>query len=181
MKIIVGLGNPGEKYNNTRHNIGFNVVDFLVEKNGLKWQENKKLNIFLAKNNDTFFVKPMTFMNNSGKAVQAIMLYYKLLEKSFGMIKKKLDLSDILTVIHDDLDIEFGKLKVSVDSSSAGHNGVQSIINYLKTKNFKRIRIGIKKEDNRVPIEKFVLQRFNNNEKTIVNNLILDNFNNSDC
>jgi len=178
MKIIVGLGNPGEKYNNTRHNIGFNVLDFLVEKNNLKWQENKKFNVFLARNQDTFFVKPMTFMNNSGKAVQAVMLYYNLLEKSFGMIKKGIDLSDNLTVIHDDLDIEFGKIKTSINSSSAGHNGVQSIIDYLKTKNFKRIRVGIKKENNQIPIEKFVLQRFNKEEMEVVNNLILNNFNN---
>ncbi len=172
MKIIVGLGNPGEKYKNTRHNAGFMALDFLVERNGLNWQKSKRFNAYIAKDIDTLFVKPMTFMNNSGISVQSVMLYYKLLSKSFGILKKNLDLSEILTVIHDDIDIDLGKIKKSINSRSAGHNGVQSIINYLKTKNFVRIRLGIKKQDNKIPINKFVLQSFNNNEISVINNLI---------
>ena len=86
-------------------------------------------------------------MNNSGQAIQAILSYYKLLPKKLGLIKQKdSNLSDILTIIHDDIDIELGNHKTSVNSRSAGHNGVQSIINHLKTKNFKRIRIGVRTE-----------------------------------
>ncbi|MCG2701300.1 hypothetical protein L6267_03985, partial [Candidatus Parcubacteria bacterium] len=84
-------------------------------------------------------------------------------------------LSNILTVIHDDIDIELGKYKISTDSRSAGHNGVQSIINHLKTKNFQRIRIGVRSEmAEKMPVEKFVLQRFNAEEMKIINNLILE-------
>ncbi|MBI4779682.1 hypothetical protein HY797_04535, partial [Candidatus Falkowbacteria bacterium] len=101
--------------------------------------------------------------------------YYKLLPKKLGILKSaNADLSEILTVIHDDLDIRLGKYKISVNSRSAGHNGVQSIINHLKTKNFKRIRICIKL-DQAAPFkaENFVLQKFGEEEKTIVGRLIL--------
>lgn len=166
MHIIVGLGNPGDKYKETRHNAGFMAVDFLVAEKGLSWELNKKLNAEICKDGNLIFLKPQTYMNNSGQSVAATMSYYKLITKKFGLINKKdEDLSDILTVIHDDLDIEFGKIKESIDSRSGGHNGVQSIINHLHTKNFKRIRIGIKNEMlGTIPTERFVLQRFSKEE-----------------
>ena len=174
MKIIVGLGNPGEKYNNTRHNAGFMALDFFAEKKNLVWKFDKKFNINFIKHNDTFFIKPLTFMNNSGQAVALFMNYYKLLPKKIGLIRQKnSDLSQILTVIHDDLDIELGKYKISEDSRSAGHNGVQSIIDHLKTKNFRRIRIGIKNhKQEQMPVEKYVLQKFSEEEMGIVEGLI---------
>jgi PTH1 family peptidyl-tRNA hydrolase len=182
MRIIIGLGNPGEKYKNTRHNAGFMAVDALAEKLNLSWQFNKKFNAEIAiqkaplirGDGGVILVKPLTFMNNSGQAVQAVLSYYKLLPKKLGIIKlKDSNLSDILTVIHDDIDIEFGKYKISIDSRAGGHNGVQSIIDYLKTKNFKRIRIGVKTEMlNKIPADKFVLQNFNGEEMDIVNKLI---------
>ena len=182
------MGNPSEKYKNTRHNVGFMAVGAMAKQQNLIWQFNKKFNTEITSPQPSsrlagqgegererlILVKPQTFMNNSGQAVQAILSYYKLLPKKLGIIQKKdSDLSDILTVIHDDLDIELGKYKISLDSRSAGHKGVESIINHLKTKNFKRIRIGIRTEmADKMPAEKFVLQKFNEEEMKIINNLI---------
>lgn len=167
MKLIVALGNPGEKYTKTRHNIGFMLLDKLAQDENLTWKENKKLHCFSCKWGETTLVKPTTFMNNSGQAVQAVLAYYNLIPKKFRLFAPKdSDLSNFLTIIHDDLDIEFGKFKESLDSRSAGHRGVQSIINHLKTKNFRRIRIGIKNEllGKVIPVKNFVLQRFSKEE-----------------
>ena len=174
MKIIVGLGNPGEKYNNTRHNAGFMALDFFAKKKNLVWKFDKKFNINFIKHNYTFFIKPLTFMNNSGQAVALFMNYYKLLPKKIGLIRQKnSDLSQILTIVHDDLDIELGKYKISIDSRAAGHNGVQSIIDHLKTKNFRRVRIGIKNNRlEQMPVEKYVLQKFSEEEMGVVDGLI---------
>jgi peptidyl-tRNA hydrolase, PTH1 family len=178
MKIIAGLGNPGEKYKNTRHNVGFMAIDFLVKEKNLAWQFNKKFNLEIAKDIDAFYVKPMSYMNNSGIPIKAIMSYYKLIPaqniiSSFFKSKKNTDLSNILTVIHDDLDIESGKIKESLDSRSGGHKGVQSIIDNLKTKNFKRLRIGIKTEKQlKIPVEKYVLQKFNEQEEKDIEKII---------
>ncbi len=166
MKIIVGLGNPGEQYKNTRHNIGWLTLDNLL--GDVKWLESKKFQALIYEAGDVLYVKPLTFMNNSGQAVQKILNYYKLLPKSFGLINKKdADLTDVLTVIQDDLDIDFGELKLATDSGSAGHRGIQSIIDYLKTKKFTRIRLGIKNELLRVHIPpiKFVTTPFSHEEK----------------
>jgi PTH1 family peptidyl-tRNA hydrolase len=114
MKIVVGLGNPGIKYENTRHNTGRILVKVLEKK--LEGQKIK-------------FITPDTFMNNSGEAV-----------KSF--VKTKKDLKD-LVVIYDDIDLPLGKIKISFDKSSGGHNGLESIINHVKSREFIRIRIGI--------------------------------------
>lgn len=184
-KLIVGLGNPGEKYKNTRHNVGFMVLDVLAEELGLSWKVDKKFNTEIAQSSSPLLtkegggvrlilIKPLTYMNNSGQSVQAIMSYYNLLPKKLGIIKKRdADLSDVLTIIHDDLDIEFGKYKESIDSRSAGHNGVQSIISHLKTKNFKRIRIGVKTElKEKMPTSKFVLMNFSEEEQKIIYKVI---------
>ncbi len=174
MKIIVGLGNPGDRYEQTKHNAGFMLLDYIVEKKGLTWEQNKKFNCFVAKGIDSFFIKPLSFMNNSGRSVQAVLSYYKLLPKKLGLIKEKnSDLSDKLIVAHDDLDINLGKYKTSVNSRSAGHNGVQSIINHLKTKNFTRIRIGIKNEEKKqIPVIKQVLMRFDKEEEKDIKEVI---------
>lgn len=169
-KIIVGLGNPGREYENTRHNLGFQFVDQLATATGAEWKENKKFQALIAENADTVFIKPLTFMNNSGQAVAAFMSYYKLLPKTLAIFKNKnSDLSGKLIVAHDDLDLEEGKWKISTDSRSGGHRGVQSIIDHLKTKNFKRIRIGINSEKRKIiPTDKFVLMHFNDEEKQFV-------------
>ncbi len=160
-KVIIGLGNPGEKYEQTRHNAGFMAVDALASELGLKWKTNKKFNALETKSGDIILLKPLTFMNDSGSSVAAALAYYKLAPTD-------------LTVIHDDLDIELGKYKISVDSRSAGHRGVESIIDRLNTKNFRRLRIGIKTPDLiKIPAEKFVLQKFKAEEKKIINSIIL--------
>jgi PTH1 family peptidyl-tRNA hydrolase len=173
-KIIVGLGNPGKEYENTRHNYGFLLIDRLAEDAGAEWKENKKFKALVAEAGDRTFLKPLTFMNNSGQSVGAILSYYKLLPKSLGLFKNKgADLSQTLIVAHDDLDIELGKWKISIDSRSAGHRGVQSIIDHLKTKNFTRVRLGIASDLKKVmPIEKFVLARFGAEERGSVEKVI---------
>lgn len=118
MKLVVGLGNPGSEYENTRHNSGRIVVGMIEKKLG---QENNKQKIK--------FITPDTFMNNSGKVVAPL-------------IKAKKDLKD-LVVIHDDIDLPLGKIKISFNRSSGGHNGVGSVIKMLKSEEFLRIRIGI--------------------------------------
>ena len=166
MKIIVGLGNPGEQYKNTRHNIGWLALDnFLGE---VSWLENKKFNSLVFERDGVLFIKPLTFMNDSGRAVQKILNYYKLIPKNFALLSKKdADLTNVLVVIHDDLDLNFTDLKIATDSGSAGHRGVQSIINYLKTKKFTRVRLGIKNELVKIyiPPEKFVIQPFSQEER----------------
>lgn len=144
MKLIVGLGNPGEKYQNTRHNIGFMALDALLEKfesaDKTFWEEKKDLksNIKLvsaksnepAANSQILLVKPTTFMNNSGFAVSKVLNYYKI------------DPVEI-TIIHDDLDLPFGKIRVRMGGAAGGHHGVESIIEQLKTDKFLRVRLGI--------------------------------------
>lgn len=174
MRTIIGLGNPGDKYIRTRHNIGFVVLDKFAENKGLVWEMNKKFNSMVIKTNELLLVKPMTYMNNSGEAVSQILSYYKILQKKFGILAiKDLDLSEFVTVIHDDIDIDLGKYKISDNSRSAGHRGVESIIKHLKTKNFKRIRVGVRTGAmQKMPVEKFVLQRFSNEEEAHINEII---------
>ncbi len=172
MKIVAGLGNPDEKYNKTRHNAGFIIIDKIADSLDLHWTKSKKFNAEVCRHEDTIFIKPMTYMNNSGRAIEAIMSYYGLLPKKMGLFKKNNSELDNLIVVHDDLDIELGKYKKSIGSRSAGHNGVESIIKHLKTKNFERIRVGIKTSLlDKVPGVKFVLQRFNKEEIEVINNI----------
>jgi len=167
LQLIVGLGNPGKQYEQTRHNAGFLVIDKLAETLGASdFKFNKKFNAEIAEINNNgdklILVKPQTFMNNSGQAVRAIMDYYKLLPKTLKIIKQKnTDLSDQLIVIHDDVDFELSNYKIQTNRSAGGHNGVQSIIDYLKTQNFTRVRIGVNSGvKNNLPTDKFVLGNF---------------------
>lgn len=150
MNIIIGLGNPGQKYHNTRHNFGFICIDVLAQKlQAENFHMHNKCNAYIANANwrgqKIILAKPQTYMNNSGQAVIALMNFYKLLPKTLGIIRKNnADLSQILTVIHDDIDIQFSNYKLQTNCSSAGHNGVRSIIQHLKTQNFQRLRLGIK-------------------------------------
>jgi peptidyl-tRNA hydrolase, PTH1 family len=175
-KIIVGLGNPGDKYEFTRHNAGFLAIDSYARSLGIEnnWETNKKLNIKLIKDGQLILAKPMTFMNNSGEAVSALMSYYKCLPKNYGFFTAKdRDLSDVLTVIHDEIDITLGKFKISGNSGSAGHRGVESIFNHLKTKKIRRIRLGIRPvEESRVPADKLVLAKFSEEELLLLQKTI---------
>lgn len=173
MKIIIGLGNPGKKYERTRHNAGFMAVEEMAKRENLKWRLEKKFNAEIAEGLNVILVKPQTFMNNSGQTVSAILRYYKLLPKGFFGTKKDVDLSDVLLVIHDELDLPLGSYKISLGSGSAGHNGVQSIIDYVKTKKFKRLRLGITTaERKQIPGDAFVLQNFSPKEQTAITQTI---------
>jgi len=165
MKIIFGLGNPGEKYKKTRHNLGFMILDRLAEKFSVNFEKNSKFNAETAEvKNDSekiVLVKPSTFMNNSGQAVQAIMSFFKVSPQ------------DIL-VVHDEIDLTFGKIKIATDSGPAGHKGVSSIIESLGTKDFKRIRFGVQNENKTLPTEVFVLKNFSKEELAFIASLDLE-------
>jgi peptidyl-tRNA hydrolase, PTH1 family len=145
MKLVVGLGNPGDKYTNNRHNVGFLILDEFAKTHGLTWNDDKKFNAVFCRQGDNFLLKPQTFMNNSGEAVSAFANFYKILPE------------DIL-VIHDDVDLEFGRTKKALGASSAGHHGVESIIEKLGTKEFWRLRFGVgKPTDKSIKVEDWVL------------------------
>lgn len=128
--IIVGLGNPGAEYENTRHNTGRMILDIFRQKNNLpEWQEDKKLKSLISKKNKITLLLPETFMNKSGEAIAKI-------------IKSK-KAAESLVVIHDDLDLPLGRFKISFNRGAGGHRGVQSIVKTLKTEAFTRIRVGI--------------------------------------
>ena len=155
MYLIVGLGNPEKKYENTRHNFGFRVLDLLA--NGITL-ENKYNSQFL-KLEDVILAKPQTYMNKSGEAIKEILNYYPDAQ---------------LIVIHDELDLPLGSIKIQKNASGAGHNGVQSIIDTLGTQNFIRIRLGIDNPETRkdIPGDAFVLQKFTTDEEKIVTEIL---------
>lgn len=150
MKLIIGLGNVGDKYVFTRHNVGFMAVDKLSLTENLSFKEDKKLKCFLTKykfnGEDLILMKPTTFMNLSGEALSAVMGYYKI------------DVKDIL-VIYDDIALELGRMRFRKTGSDGGHNGIKSIIKHLGTKDFDRLKIGIGPQPP-IPSEAFVLQNF---------------------
>lgn len=181
MQLIIGLGNPGEKYQDTRHNAGFLMLDYLKENlNFSNFKFDKKFNAEITENgnhenfsllnlikstnttanqNKIILAKPQTFMNNSGQTTQALINFYKITPEE-------------IVVIHDELDLSLGKFKISKGKNAAGHNGILSIINHLGTKDFTRIRIGV---DNRNEAERknisgsnYVLGRFQNKELEIL-------------
>jgi len=158
MFLIIGLGNPGSKYIKTRHNIGFRVLDeFQNENNFSDFEFSKKFNSLISdgiiKKKAIILAKPQTFMNSSGIAVKKLINFYKI--KSSAII-----------VIHDDIDLFFGTIKVSERRGSAGHKGVESIIKELGTKDFIRLRIGIKDKKLKYKnTEKYVLEKFTEQEE----------------
>ncbi len=154
--LIIGLGNPGPKYKNSRHNAGFTAVEEFAEKNGfpgfsLSKKENAVISSETLKGNKVILALPQTFMNNSGKAVKQLIKNHK---------------PEEIIVIHDDIDLVSGKSKLSRNRGSAGHKGVDSIIKEAGTKNFWRLRIGIQPlEGKPKEVEKFVLRDFSKEEK----------------
>ena len=156
MKLIVGLGNPGKEYINTRHNVGFYYLDNFANKYNLSYKEKFNGEYIKTKINgeDIILLKPLTYMNLSGESVIKFVNYFK--------INKE----DIL-VIHDDLDLEVGSIKLKENSSSGGHNGIKSIIELLNTKDFKRLKIGIGK-NNLFDTKDYVLGKFSEEEKNIL-------------
>lgn len=132
--LVVGLGNPGEKYDRTRHNLGFMAASALVSEYGGSWTKGFKgeySEIFIN-GKKTFVLKPATFMNLSGESVQPFCAYYKIAPED-------------VVVAHDDMDMDFGKLKIKTGGSSGGHNGIKSITLHLGTENYIRLKMGIGK------------------------------------
>lgn len=152
MKLIVGLGNPGKKYERTRHNTGFLVIDALAEKLDISLNR-KAFNATTGKGQKVVLMKPETFMNNSGVAVRKAVNYYHL------------DPERDLIVVYDDLDLPLGKIRLRESGSAGGHNGMKSIISNLGTKDFCRIRIGI--GGNYSDSVDYVLGRFRADEKQL--------------
>ncbi len=170
MKVIVGLGNIGEKYFNTRHNLGFALVDEYAQKHlGPKysWSEDKKIKSEILKLDDVWLVKPNTMMNASGVSVKSLVDYYKI------------SLDDLI-IVHDDLDLLLGKIKLKSDGSGGGHRGIESIINELGSDKFLRLKLGIGNqrshagEHKRVSFnaDKFVVDNFIQGEKSKVRHML---------
>ncbi|MBI4411505.1 MAG: aminoacyl-tRNA hydrolase [Deltaproteobacteria bacterium] len=165
MKLIVGLGNPGKKYEGTRHNIGFRVVDRLCEALEAKFKKarlREEAVVNMAGAVKVILAKPLTFMNLSGEAVGEVLRYYRLDPE--GML-----------VVHDDLDLPLGRLKFSKGSSAGGHNGVASIINSIDTRKFGRLRIGIGRpsETEGKDVVAYVLEPFPPDERKFVEETIV--------
>lgn len=177
MKLIVGLGNSEDKYAKTRHNLGFELVNEFVKKmddgkwkvgvEGGRWKMEEKFRAEIIKINDLVFAKPQTYVNHSGIAVRRLADYYKIPPE------------DII-IVHDDLDLHLGKIKVRLGGSGAGHHGVESIIQSLGTDQFIRVRLGIGNEKSHsgehkrisFSAEKFVLEEFLSNEKPEVKHML---------
>ncbi|MEI6288621.1 MAG: aminoacyl-tRNA hydrolase [bacterium] len=159
MKLIVGLGNPGPKYKNTWHNLGFLILEnFQKEFNFSVFKKSAKLQAEISEgkigNTKIILALPQTYMNNSGQSVSAIIKYYKI---------NPLD----IIVAHDDIDLPLGKIRLSKNSSAGGHNGIKSIIENLKTKEFARLKIGIATDKlEKVDVADYVLEKFGSDNKT---------------
>jgi len=169
VKLIIGLGNPGEEYAKTRHNVGFMALDGFIEQNNCSlFGENKKFEALISQNKifdeEVIFIKPLTYMNNSGKAVAALVNFYKInLEKD-------------LMVIYDDVDLEIGKIRVRNEGSAGTHNGMRSILEFLGNKNFYRVRIGTESRGKYAPekqdLHSFVLTNFSQEEREILEKVL---------
>ena len=158
MKLVVGLGNPGRPYEGTRHNVGFATVDLLAKRHGATWEAAPRgIEAFIARwrAQDVVLAKPLTFMNNSGSAVQALLQFYKI------------EAPDSL-VVFDEAQLETGRLRVRPDGSSGGHNGLKSVIASLGTEQVPRLRIGVGRGDGRRDLANHVLARFEPEEREAI-------------
>ena len=153
MLLFVGLGNPTPDSENNRHNVGFKIIDNINKKFSLSKQKPKFKGLLTTGNIEgqkVYAIKPLTFMNNSGVCIRELIEYFKI------------DIEDVI-VFHDDLDVEFGKIKTKFGGSDAGHNGIASIDKFIG-KDYSRVRIGIGKPKNGMEISDYVLQNFNEEE-----------------
>ena len=153
MLLFVGLGNPTPDSENNRHNVGFKIIDSINKKFGLSKQKPKFKGLLTTGNIESkkiYAIKPLTFMNNSGTAIKELIDYFKI------------DAKDVF-VFHDDMDIDFGKIKAKFGGSSAGHNGIESIDKFIG-KDYSRVRIGIGKPKSEIDTADYVLQNFDDDE-----------------
>ena len=165
MYMIAGLGNPGPKYENTRHNVGFDTVDALTEKYQVALSESKFQALIgsgILTGEKVLFVKPMTYMNNSGEAIGAIASFYKL------------DPASQLLVIYDDISLEPGNLRIRKKGSAGGHNGIKSMIAHLGTQEFVRIKIGVGSKPAHWDLADYVLSRFSKEDRKKVEQAVED-------
>ena len=163
-KLIVGLGNPDDKYEKTRHNIGFDVVDALAKSWQFSWQKNKRFHGMVAQgrspqNHQILLLKPLTYMNRSGQSVKAVLDWYKLLP-------------DSVLVVYDDLDLPLGRARLRLSGSAGGHNGMKSIISHLGSQQYPRLRLGIGRAHQSGNAASHVLGRFSKEERLVVANVI---------
>ena len=153
MLLFVGLGNPTPDSENNRHNVGFKIIDSINKKFGLSKQKPKFKGLLTTgniRNEKVYAIKPLTFMNNSGICIREVIEYFKI------------NVEDVI-VFHDDLDVEFGKIKTKLGGSSAGHNGIASIDKFIG-KDYSRVRVGIGKPKNNIEVADYVLQNFDEDE-----------------
>ncbi len=158
MFLIIGLGNPGEKYRDTRHNVGFQAVDQLAVALGGSFTESKWKALICKgtiAGQSVVLVKPQTFMNLSGEAVEPIASYFKTPHEN-------------IVVIHDDLDLDCGRIKLSVNGGAGGHNGIKSIVQRLGSKSFNRIKVGIGRPPQAMAVERYVLSAFTHDELLVI-------------
>ncbi len=161
INLIVGLGNPGNKYEGTRHNIGFSFIDFFSKQTESTITESKFQSLIGSKNiseQKFILMKPQTYMNDSGEAVKEIKNFYKISPSQ-------------IIVIYDDLDLDVGQIKIKNTGSSGGHNGINSIINNIGSNEFTRIRIGIGKPKEKSMTNKYVLSKFSKDDQKIINDI----------
>ena len=154
MLLFVGLGNPTPDSENNRHNVGFKIIDSINKKFGLSKQKPKFKGLLTTGNvgdQKVYAIKPLTFMNNSGTAIKELIDYFKIDAKN-------------VFVFHDDMDIDFGKIKAKFGGSSAGHNGIESIDKFIG-KDYTRVRVGIGKPEKKIEVSDFVLTNFSEEEK----------------
>ena len=162
MYVLAGLGNMGPRYAGTRHNMGFDAIDFIAAQyrmDSFKFKHRALISEGIVQGRKTMLVKPQTYMNNSGEAVKEILDYYKIPPEN-------------LIVIYDDIDLDVGHLRIRAKGSAGTHNGMRSIISRLKTEEFPRIRIGVRRPDGEMDLADFVLSRFTDEERKLVNNAI---------
>lgn len=154
MFLIAGLGNPGDEYKNTRHNVGFLFLDHFADSLNVsfcqsKWQAQETKARFAGE--QVLLLKPQTYMNKSGISVAGAASYYKVSQEK-------------IIVIHDDIDLPFGEIKIAVNRGPGGHNGIKSIISHLGSQDFIRIRIGIGRPETPIPVDRYVLSRLSGDE-----------------
>ena len=163
MLLFVGLGNPTPDSENNRHNVGFKIIDTINKKFSLSKQKPKFKGLLTTGNigdKKVYAIKPLTFMNNSGVCIRELIEYFKI------------DAEDVI-VFHDDLDIEFGKIKAKFGGSSAGHNGIASIDKFIG-KDYSRVRIGIGKPKSSIEVADYVLQNFDEDESVGIKKISKD-------
>jgi PTH1 family peptidyl-tRNA hydrolase len=163
-QVIIGLGNPDAKYDKTRHNIGFEVLDYLADNWSFSWQKNPKFQALFTEGktpngNKIRLVKPLTYMNLSGQSVRAVLDWYKLPVES-------------VLVIYDDMDLPIGKIRMRLSGSAGGHNGIKSIISHLGGQNFPRLRLGIGKSDGKNQTISHVLGKFSKDEEKLMSQVL---------